>query len=184
MYTRTIPKGHDNPLAEGKYHYRYNDPYDMDHIDCIDCHAPYGYQWTNKDKEQLAYLSGKNHYTCTFDRKFRYDNGFETVIKNVSKKFVCFSCRVIIKRPLNLSWNYSYSQVVYSGPWTDKKQVKKEIPFIWPRCSKCQSDMVCVNSKFKVPGKHDDKSWNYMEKRWRDTSRLTHEEYKKIKKFD
>ena len=51
MYTRTIPKGHDNPLAEGKYHYRYDDPHDMDHIDCIDCHAPYGYQWTNKDKE-------------------------------------------------------------------------------------------------------------------------------------
>ena len=34
------PKGHDKPLVEGKYHYRYNDPYDLESINCIDCNAP------------------------------------------------------------------------------------------------------------------------------------------------
>ena len=51
-----------------------DDPDDSDHINCIDCHAPYSHNWTNKDKEKLAYVSGKNHYTCTFDRKFKYKN--------------------------------------------------------------------------------------------------------------
>ena len=174
------PKGHDKPLVEGKYHYRYNDPYDLESINCIDCNAPYAYHWSNKDKEKLAFLPGKNHYTCTFDTRFRYDNGVETIIKNVSKKFVCFSCKQIIKRPLNISWNYSYNQVVYSGPWNDKKELKKNIIFKWPKCSRCYDYMVCVNSKFKVPHKKDNKSWNYLEKNWKDTSKMTYDDFIKI----
>ena len=175
------PKGYNNPLAEGKYHYRYNDPYDVDHINCIDCHAPYAYHWTNKNKESLAYCSGKNHYSCTFDTKYKYNNGSKIIIKSVSKKFVCFQCRHIIKRPLNISWNLSFSQVVFSGPWNNKKELKKKYKFEWPKCSKCNNHMVCVNSKFKVPSKSNNKSWNYMEKNWKDTSRMTYTEFCHIK---
>ena len=182
MSIRTqLPKGYDKPLSEGKYHYRYNDPYDLDHINCIDCYAPYSHHWTNKDKAKMACFLGKNHYTCTFDSKFRYkmDDGSE-ITKNVSKKFVCFSCKTILKRPLNLSWNYSYAQLCSSGPWNDRKQLKKKIIFKWTKCYQCNNHMICVNSKFKVPSKKNDKSWSYLEKNWNDTSKMTYDEYRKI----
>ena len=162
--------------------YRYNDPHDSDHINCIDCHAPYSHNWTNKNKEKLAYVSGKNHYTCTFDRKFKYKNDDGSVTtKNVSKKFVCFSCKNIIKRPVNLSWNYSYHQVFFSGPWNNKKELTKKIIFKWPKCSKCNNHMICVNSKFEVPNKRDNKSWSYLEKNWNNTSKMTYDEFIKTK---
>ena len=175
------PKGHDNPLAEGKYHYRYDDPYDTDHISCIDCYAPYSHHWTNRDKVKLAYLPVKNHYSCTFDKKIRYknDHGIETT-KFISKKFVCFSCRHIIKRPISLSWNYSYNQFVCSGPWNTKKEIKKNTTFKWPNCYKCNHPMTCVNSKFEVPNKNNDKSWNYMKSHWNNNSKMTYSEFNKF----
>lgn len=174
-----MPKAHNKPHTEGKYHYRYRDPYDTDHINCIDCYAPYAYNWTNKEKEKLAYLSGKNHYSCTFNTKFQYNNNteLEYITKTVSKKFVCFLCRNIIKRPINRSWNYSYNQYCYSGPWNDKKHLKYNTMFKWPQCYKCKNNMICVNSVFKVPNKKNDKSWNYLEKHLDKSSKLTYEEY-------
>ena len=62
MNNYNIPKGSNNPNVEGKYHYRYNDPYNQNHINCIDCYAPYSHKWTVKEKEKLAYSSYKNHY--------------------------------------------------------------------------------------------------------------------------
>ena len=175
---RPLPKGHDKPLSEGKFHYRYHDPYDSDSIECIDCHAPYGARWATKE-----YYAPKNHYTCTFDSKFQYNNGYETITKNVSKKFVCFPCRNIIKRPLNLYWNYSYHQTEHAGPWnTTKRELRKDITFQWPKCYKCNQHMICVNSKFEVPKKQDDKSWNYKEQNWNNNSKMTYDEYTTYRK--
>jgi len=174
-----IPKGFNKPHIEGKYHYRYRDPYDLEHINCIECYAPYSYNWTNKEKEKLAYTNGKNHYFCTFNITFQYNNDTEQeyITKNVSKKFICFPCRNIIKRPINRTWGYSYGQLCNTGVWNDKKHIKYNIKFKWPKCFKCNNHMICVNSTFQVPKKTNDKSWNYLEKNWSNTSKMTYEEY-------
>ena len=175
---REKPKGHDKPNVEGKYHYRYEDPYDTFHIDCVDCNAPYSSCWTNKDKQSLAYSGGKDHYCCTFNYTYDYklENG-EKIKKYFSKKFVCFGCRNIIKRPYSQTWFFPLGSKNNPGPWTNKKDRERKIPFKWPKCSDCKKHMISVNSIFKPPLKKDVKAWKYMEKNWYDDSMLTYEEF-------
>ena len=174
---RNPPKGFDKPDVEGKYHYRYDDPYDIDHIDCVECGAPYAYSWTNKEKQKLACSCGKDHYHCTFNHTLDWKaNNGEKIVKNFSKKFVCFSCRNIIKRPYNQTWYWSMGERRNPGPWTYKSDREKKISFAWPKCTDCKKNMTCVNTVFKAPKKSDIKAWKYMEENWYDDSKLTFEE--------
>jgi len=177
------PKGYNNPNVEGKYHYRYNDPYNEAYIDCIDCFAPYSHKWTVKEKEKLSYSTYKNHYFCTFDHKFKYktDDTINPIEKEkyVSKKFVCFQCQKIIKRPINQTWKYSNIQLNNIGPWSNKKELKKSINFKWPECTECKNKMICVNSIFKAPKKNNNKMWKYLEENWNEKYRLNFNEYMK-----
>tara|TARA_Y100001960_G_scaffold320149_1_gene392558 strand:+ start:1687 stop:1974 length:288 start_codon:yes stop_codon:yes gene_type:complete len=44
----------------------------------------------------------------------------------------------------------------------------KEQAEYWPRCSRCNQNLVMTGPNFKAPKYNDKKTWNYLKNNWKD----------------
>lgn len=154
-------KTNNNHQSTGLYHNRTDDPYDENHIDCVEDGFCMNHCRNNETNSSYKY-----HYNCRYSRCTDYYKNkkmFHGEKKWYSNKFVCFKCRRVITR----SSKYKNLQ-------------KENILNNWPKCFSCQQHMSSVSVNFEPPPKKNIKHWNKLDKEWWDHCRLNYEEYKNL----
>ena len=140
----------------GLYHNRNEDLYDMDHIDCVEDGFCMNHQRPNENGCRYKHHYHCKHGMCT--RVYQKTNHGER--KWFSNNFVCFHCCNCVTR----KFKNGYISIEE-----------------WPKCSKCQTPMTSVSVAFQPPSKRDIKHWKKLDDEWYDDSRLTYDEYVKLK---
>jgi len=89
-------------------------------------------------------------YNCKWNQPYVTNSGYW-------HKCVCFTCRKVGSRGEHLTELDSEGKPKY-------RQIGKIEK--WPRCSRCNQNMVMCGAQFKAPKYKDKKQWKYLQNNW------------------
>ena len=84
-------------------------------------------------------------YHCRWGQPYYTNGGYW-------HKCICFTCRTVGSRG-----------TTEMNIYTLKEQAEH-----WPRCSRCNQNLVMTGPNFKAPKYNDKKTWNYLKNNWKD----------------